>query len=171
LTGGENGCYGKTTLFNGAGGMKHTFILEEGVWLATGRYFDDAGKAVPIEGSARITHLKQFWLNESRMKLLLEDKPIGIVNDYEITPFEEGKESTEWKSSNPSLGHLYGQFVIVGDSILSICKSKNGTYRAMEYFLKVTAEHYRNRGAFFRDDQKVSSWEIELEKVEQGKHK
>ena len=146
--------------------MKHTFILQEGKWHATGHYFDDQGKAIPIEGSARITHLKQFWLNESRMKLLVEDKPIGIVNDYEITPFEAGSDATVWKSSNPSLGHLYGKFVIAGDSILSICASKDGTYTATEYFVKVTDDHYRNRGAFFRGDQKVSSWDVELRKIE-----
>lgn len=147
--------------------MKHTFILEEGKWLATGHYFDNEGKAIPIEGSARITHLQQFWLNESRMKLLLEDQPIGIVNDYEITPFERGRESTDWKSSNPSLGHFYGKFVIVGDSILSICASKDGTYRATEYLLKVADDHYRNRGAFFRGDVKVSSWEVELKREQE----
>ncbi len=148
--------------------MKHTFILQEGKWQATGHYFDDQGKAIPIEGSARITHLKQFWLNESRMKLFIGDNPVGIVNDYEITPFEGGKESTEWISSNPSLGRLYGQFVIVGDSILSICKSMDGTYRATEYFLKVTDDHYRNRGAFFKEDMKVSSWEVELRRVQES---
>jgi len=146
--------------------MKHTFILQEGKWQATGHYFDDQGKAIPIEGSARITHLKQFWLNESRMKLLLEDKSIGIVNDYEITPFEEGSDTTVWKSLNPSLGYLYGKFVIVGDSILSICASKQGTYTATEYLVKVADDHYRNMGAFFRGDQKVSSWEVELKKTE-----
>lgn len=146
--------------------MKHTFILEEGKWRATGHYFDDEGKAIPIEGSARITHLKQFWLNESRMKLKLEDRAIGIVTDYEITPFEEGRESTEWKSFNPSLGYLYGQFVIVGDSILSLCRSKDGTYRATEYLLKVADDHYKNRGAFFKEDRKVSSWEVDLKRTE-----
>jgi hypothetical protein len=168
LTGEKKGCYEKTNLIDRVVDMKHTFILEEGMWLATGHYFDDEGKAIPIEGSARITHLKQFWLNESRMKLLLEDNPISIFNDYEITPFEEGKESTEWKSSNPSLGQLCGQFVIVGDSILSICKSKDGTYRATEYLLKVTDDHFRNRGAFFREDRKVSSWEVELKRVQES---
>ena len=148
--------------------MKHTFILQEGKWQATGHYFDDQGKAIPIEGSARITHLKQFWLNESRMKLLLEDKPVGIVNDYEITPFEAGSDTTTWKCFNPSLGHLYGKFVIVGDSILSICDSKEGTYTATEYLVKITDDHYKNRGAFFRGDQKVSSWEIELKHVQES---
>ncbi len=102
------------------------------------------------------------------MKLKLEDRAIGIVNDYEITPFEEGRESTEWKSFNPSLGYLYGQFVIVGDSILSICRSKDGTYRATEFLLKVADDQYKNRGAFFKEDRKVSSWEVDLKRVQES---
>ena len=146
--------------------MKHTFILEEGKWQARGHYFDDRGKALPFEGSARVSHREQIWINEGRMTLTIGDQTVGIVNDYEIVPFEEGGDSTTWKSSNPSLGRLYGKFVLVGDSILSLCASKDGTYTATEYMLKISDDHYRNRGAFFRGDLKVSSWEVELKRVE-----
>lgn len=145
--------------------MKHTFLFLEGVWIAWGHYFDDTDCALPLEGMTRITHTDELWLNEGEMEIKSGDKPIRIYNRYEIIPFEEGKQHTTWKSLNPDLGELLGRFVIVNDTIISMCRSKNGEYKGTEINLKASDINYKNRGVLFKGNDKLSSWSIDLQKT------
>jgi hypothetical protein len=145
--------------------MKHTFLFLEGIWIARGHYFDDTDCALPLDGVTRITHTDKLWLNEGEMEIKAGDKPIRIYNCYEILPFEENKKQTTWKSLNPDLGELLGRFVIVDDTIISSCRSKNGEYAGLEFLLKASDMHYKNRGVFFRGNDRLSSWSIDLQKT------
>jgi len=147
--------------------IRHTFLMEEGYWMATGEFFDQFGNAIPVEGSARVTHGKELWRSQGVMKL---DGQGGqeIENNYEIRPFEEGKDYTGWTATNPALGKLTGLFVIVDDSIISTISSEDGQISGIEYMVKVSDYHYRSRGFIFRNGEKVSSWAAEL--VRKGLH-
>ncbi|HEY4706176.1 MAG TPA: hypothetical protein VII64_01870 [Thermodesulfobacteriota bacterium] len=144
--------------------IRHTFLMEEGYWMATGEFFDQFGEAIPVEGSARVTHGKEFWRSQGVMRLNGQE----IENNYEIRPFEEGKDYTGWTATNPALGKLTGLFVIVDDSIISTISSEDGQISGIEYMVRVSDYHYRSRGFIFRNGEKVSSWAAEL--VRKGLH-
>ena len=145
--------------------MKHTFLFLEGIWIAQGHYLDDMDRALPLEGKTRIMHMEGLWINEGEMEIKAGDKPIKIYNRYEIVPFKVGRYITTWESLNPDLGTLLGQFVVVDDTLISTCCSKNGEYTGTEFLLKVSDMHYKNRGVFFKGNDKISSWNIDLRKT------
>ena len=147
---------------------KHTFLFQEGLWVAGGIYFDDRDHPLPLEGKTRVSHLEGLWVNEGAMELKSGANPLIIHNRYEIIPFQEGSTVTTWKSSNPAAGLLLGRFVIVEDAILSACLSENGDFSGSELLLKITDTHYLNRGVFLKGDEKLSSWAVELKKVKDG---
>ena len=39
--------------------MKHTFLFTEGVWIASGVYYDENNNRLSVEGRSEITHKKK----------------------------------------------------------------------------------------------------------------
>lgn len=142
--------------------IRHTFLFEEGIWAVSGEYTGQNGAVVPVEGSAKITHSAALWRNRGIMTLVQPGGNIEIMNDYEIAPFEEGRDFTAWRAENPSLGKLTGLFVVVDDSIISTISSEDGRVSGIEYLRKVSDDHYMSRGFIFRGEEKLSSWAAEL---------
>ena len=145
--------------------MKHTYLFQEGLWVAKGVYIDERGNDSSVEGEARISHVDDMWVNEAWMKMLGHD-PLVFQNRYEIIPFDPGRDFTSWASSSPTLGTFLGMFIVVEDSILSTYRSKDRKYSGTEYLRKIDDVLYWNRGALMDSDKKLSSWVIELRKVE-----
>jgi len=96
---------------------------------------------------------------------VLTDPPTEFQNAYEIEPFEIDRESTSWISHNPALGELFGNFIVIDDSILSVYATKNGEFTVTEYLRQVNEHSYRNRGALMKGNDRISSWAVELEKA------
>lgn len=142
--------------------IRHTFLFEEGIWAVSGEYTGQNGATVPVEGSARITHEARVWRNRGVMTLIQPSGDIEIKNDYEIAPFEDGRDFTAWRAENPALGKLSGLFVVVDDSIISTISSEDGKVSGIEYLRKVSENHYMSRGFIFRGEEKLSSWAAEL---------
>lgn len=140
--------------------MKHTFLLTQGKWSASGVYTDEEGVTAPAEAELTITHLGDLWLNEGTMRV--EGGTSVFTNRYEIVPLAKGTLTTTWKSTNPAIGVLYGIFSIVGDSILSAYCSDDGSYSGMEYLRQVSTDAYENRGIMLHEGMRVSSWEMDL---------
>jgi hypothetical protein len=147
--------------------MMHTFLLQEGVWIARGHYFDDMERILPLEGMVRITHLEGLWLNEGEAEIKMGENPVKIHNRYEIIPFEEGRNQTTWESVNPDLGIILGQVIIVDDTIISTCRSEKAEYTGAEFHVKVSDVHYKNRGILLKGNAKLSSWSVDLKKSSQ----
>ena len=147
--------------------MTHTFLLQEGVWIARGHYFDDMERVLPLEGIVRIAHLDGLWLNEGQAEIMMGENTVKISSHYEIIPFEEGKNQTTWESVNPDLGVLQGQAVIVADTIISTCRSEKGEYIGAEFHIKMSDVHYKNRGILLKGMDKLSSWSVDLQKSSQ----
>jgi hypothetical protein len=141
--------------------MRHTFLLEEGVWRAAGRYFDEAGIATEADGESRIIHRDGIWINEGQMRLL-RDPPVAVANRYEIVPIAGEADFTTWTSANVALGTLRGQFVLVRDAILSLYESSKAGYRGAETLLRQSEDRYLARGALFKSNAKISSWAMTL---------
>ena len=145
--------------------MTHTFLFQEGVWIARGHYFDDMEQILPLDGIVKITHLEGLWLNEGEVEIKMGGNPIKICNRYEIIPPEEDKNQTTWESMNPGLGMLLGRYVIVDDTIISTCCSENGEYTGAEFHSRVSDVHYKNRGILLKGSDKLSSWSVDLQKT------
>ncbi len=140
----------------------HTFLFEEGIWSAEGRYIDETRQSVPLRGSMSVTHSPAFWVNETRMTLELPGKSLRIETVYRINPFVTGSDFTKWESQNPGLGELRGNFLIVDDAILSSCQSLDHQYRGTEFLIRIEADRYLNRGALFSAERRISSWSLTL---------
>lgn len=144
--------------------MKHTYIFEEGNWKASGLYYDHEANQVKVFGETTIKHRKDEWVLDGFMELKLET-PIRFFNKYSILPMPIGKDYTKWTSENPALGKLIGKFMIVGDTILSVYISENGIYSGSESLFRIDENKYLNRGFAFNGENKLSSWEVTLERV------
>ncbi|MGZ3648958.1 MAG: hypothetical protein ACXU9G_08025 [Syntrophales bacterium] len=147
--------------------MTHTFLLQEGVWIARGHYFDDMERILPLEGMVTITHLEGLWLNEGEAEIKMGENTVDIHSRYEIIPFEEGKRQTTWKSVNPDLGILLGRSIIVADTIMSTYRSEKGEYTGAEFHIQVSDVRYKNRGILLKGNDKLSSWSVDLKKSSQ----
>ncbi len=145
--------------------MKHTFLFEEGLWRAEGIYLDGTNTVLQAEGTITITHEKDLWINEGSLKLLLP-QPAQFQNRYEIVPFEGDKDCTNWKSLNPVIGTLLGRIVLVDDSLISVYESEDRHYTGSEYLLQISQNLYKNRGFAFKDEERISSWAVELTRME-----
>jgi hypothetical protein len=145
--------------------MNHTFICQEGLWTGKGFYIDDDGHSIPCESQIRTTHQTEKWFHESTMKLSVEEKIVEIRNICEINPFETDVDYTTWESKTADIGTLLGQFVIVHDSIFSICTSRDSAFQGSEIFFKINDTSYKNRGTLAKRRKKVSSWTMELTKI------
>jgi hypothetical protein len=142
--------------------MNHTFICQEGQWTGKGFYIIDDGRKIPCESTISTTHQTGKWYHESTMELSLEDKIFEIQNICEIIPFATGIDFTTWESKTAEMGILLGEFVIVHDSILSLCTSRDSAFQGTEIFFKKDGISYKNRGVLVRRRKKVSSWTMEL---------
>jgi hypothetical protein len=142
----------------------HTYLFKAGLWHAEGEYFDEGGRVHPVEGESRITHRNALWYNESEMKIF-GTQDIAFSNYYEIVPFHDGRDVTLWTSANDALGKLSGQFVLVGDAILSFFRSEDSAYTGTEYLLRTSDIAYRNWGTLFSGRDKLSSWMMRLNRV------
>ena len=58
------------------------------------------------------------------------------------------------------------KIVIVDDSLISVYTSQDGLYSGSEYLLQVSEAVYKNRGFAFKDDKRISSWAVELTRIE-----
>lgn len=148
--------------------MKHTFLFEEGTWIAVGAFTDAEGNAAPVRGQSKTIHGPDVWVEESYLELQTDDR-IEIRNNYRIVPFEKGSDTTTWTSLNPTLGKLSGKFAVVDDSIISSFKSENLVYTGLEFLKKVDDDKYINRGVLLKDGEKFSSWAVELTREKQTK--
>ncbi|HDP99555.1 MAG TPA: hypothetical protein ENN22_10300 [bacterium] len=144
--------------------IKHTFLLEEGIWRAEGIYRGADQKAISSEGEAKITHHAFLWINEGVMRMQLE-KPIEIHNRYEIVPLAPARDFTSFIAINPTSGKLFGKLMLVDDTILSSFVSESGEYSGTEVLIKINDELYNNRGFSFYKNTKLSSWSMTLSRA------
>lgn len=145
--------------------MKHTFIFEPGLWRATGVYSDEKGDTVAVNAETTIKHADDLWINEGIMHLELgQGNIVEIRNNYRIKPFSANKEYTSWISDNPALGQINGMFIVIDDTILSTYKTEREDYHGTECLNMIDKNTYKNRGALFMGEMKISSWAVTLKR-------
>ena len=145
--------------------MTHTFLFEEGTWRVEGQHRDAAGTLSPVAGENSIRHEPGCWHFEAVLRL--RGEPLRVThNRYQIEPFSAGALSTHWSSNNPVLGALRGRFVISGDAILSSYVSPTSRYRGFECIQQRDPRRYSVRGAMLEEDKLLSTWVLELTRIE-----
>ncbi len=50
--------------------MEHTFLFQEGRWVANGNYTDAKNDRRPATGSTEVTHTEHGWINAGSMMML-----------------------------------------------------------------------------------------------------
>ncbi|MGD9899753.1 MAG: hypothetical protein AB7T22_11575 [Calditrichaceae bacterium] len=143
----------------------HSFLFKEGKWKAAGVYTDADGISNHAHGKVIIKHTAGLWVSDGTMyvKGLIDAE---IKNNYEIIPFRDGKDFTTWKSVNPVFGLLTGRLMVIADSILSMYSSEDGIITGFESLLQINSRLYRNWGFVFKGKDKLSSWAMDLEKLD-----
>lgn len=143
--------------------MRHSFLLEPGIWLAEGIFTDAEGVEAAATGRTEIVHAEAVWEIRGRMTVAA-DPPLSIENQYAVTPMPPGAATTPWRSDNPVLGALKGHFTIVGDTLISLFRSRDGRFRGTEFLIqhKADAGAYDNRGVLLKTGILLSAWRMTL---------
>jgi len=139
--------------------MKHTFLFKKGVWLATGKYYNENNEEFDIIGITKTIHKEGIWINECFTELSLNN-PIKFFNNYEIIPFDVNKDYTTWIAKNAPEGLINGKIVIIKDVIISDYYSKDGSYSGIEISTQIDEKTYESKGFIFQDNIKISSWSV-----------
>jgi len=140
---------------------KHTFLLSEGYWKASGKYWDDQNHEYPVTGQSIIKHLDSKWINKGVM-CVYASRSVNISNEYEIEPLQKGSNTLNWISTNPTMGHVVGRFTIKGKELVSEYQSQQKKYRGSERFVYQNDDQYKVTGKLYKDNKVISSWEVTL---------
>lgn len=143
----------------------HSFLFQPGLWLASGRFSDGAGRELEARGSAEIRHEARCWLNIGRLEVE-GDPALVFENRYEIEPPASMAEPVPWVADNPALGRLRGRFVVVEEAILSAFASDDGTFGGSETMIRMDTGTYENMGYLATAEETVvSRWRLRLTRV------
>ncbi len=142
--------------------MTHTYLFESGAWSARGVLVGAYGEQSRITGSSDVFHDRDGWRINGGMEVV-GDAHEFFTTSYQIIPFGVN-EQTDWSSTNSTLGHFSGTFIVVKDSILSTGESKCGCYVVSEWLFQMDNDRYVNRGVLLKDGERISSWALELER-------
>ena len=75
--------------------MEHTFLLQSGVWIASGSYYDEEENRFPFTGESRISRENGDWTIGGHLEVGFP-QPVRFYNNYQIPARSEerrvGKE-------------------------------------------------------------------------------
>jgi hypothetical protein len=97
---------------------------------------------------------------------VLSSPPVEFVSAYSIELPGRDATTLKWTAENAMLGKLQGVFSVVGNSILSIFHSTDGTYQGTEHLALVDENNYRACAMLLFNHRKLSSWQVELSRIE-----
>ena len=101
--------------------MEHTFLLQSGVWIASGSYYDEEENRFPFTGESRISRENGDWTIGGHLEVGFP-QPVRFYNNYQI-PAGQTPPVIGWESHNPSLGRFTGRGLSGGNLIVVDRKS------------------------------------------------
>ena len=143
--------------------LKHTYLLESGIWVSEGNYYDQKEQKIPITGKTEIIHQSEFWMIQSSMALNLPDQVI-LTSRFELKPFKNGDTVADWVSFHENLGEIQGEFALVEDTILSEFSGVEQSVKGSEVLTQIDKNTYSSRGVFILRGKKFSSWAVTLKR-------
>jgi hypothetical protein len=141
--------------------VKHTFLFEPAVWSVGGTFWAGDRRAVDAQGRIEITHRDTCWLLAGSMKVL-SSPTVEFVSAYSIELPGRDPTTLKWTAENAMLGKLLGVFSVVGESILSIFHSTDGSYQGTEHLAQLSPDSYRACAMLLFNQRKLSSWQVKL---------
>ena len=137
----------------------HAFLLSSGSWSAIGCFYDETGKPTRAEGQVIVLNRGDHWYIRSALRL--SDGRI-MENTYQVETSNEG--SAHWTSQSSLLRKCHGQYQFLGDIILSTFIAGDRRFYGHEILRKVSSSRYSNLGELFFDNQRHSSWSLDLQR-------
>ncbi len=141
--------------------MRHTYLLEPGIWTGTGTFWREDGEPLPAECRTEVAHQSDCWLIAGSLKVL-GSPPVEFRNAYSIEPPAKKGGCLRWNSENATLGKVQGTFSVLDQCILSVYTGATAGYHGAEHYGRIDADHYQASGVLLLEARRVSSWEILL---------
>jgi hypothetical protein len=148
--------------------VKHTYLVEPGLWSVEGLFFDQAEKPHQQSGQLVVIHGPDLWTIDSSMNITGQDNR-DFDTRYDITPMPSDRSYTEWKSITSGPEPIFGLFVVVEDTLMMPWESESGIYWGQEVLARLSPTEYLSRGYAFIKRDKVSAWAVKLTRDETGK--
>lgn len=148
--------------------LKHTFLIEEGVWKAAGEFFDEDNQRIQARGWIRVHHQVDHWF-VARNLILEAARFTEWANQYNVQPGHVSAGGILfWTGSDPLLGELRGHFGLLKEAILCQFYSIDGRYHENETILQIDASHYKAYGMLLDGWRKISAWSLDLMRAEEN---
>ena len=128
---------------------RHTWLLEPGVWAASGRFWQDGEVEGEGHGRSIVRHGERVWEIEGPMTILGEP-PAEFRNTYEVPIPRAGARTIPWRSHNPAIGPLEGVFFVADDAIMSSIQASDGGFAGSEHMTRLAPDRYEARGLLLR---------------------
>jgi hypothetical protein len=144
--------------------MKHTFLFEPGVWKASGAFWTADGRELEADGRSEVSHGKECWMIAGKLRVHASP-PVEFVNIYCMQPPGKDALTSPWTMENATLGKLHGNFSVVGNAIMSLYRSEQGSYIGSEHLIQIDEQVYHAYGILLMDDRRLSSWRVELRRT------
>jgi hypothetical protein len=141
--------------------LQHTFLFEPAVWSVGGTFWAGDRQPIDAQGRIEISHRDTCWLLSGSMRVL-SSPPVEFVSAYSIGLPGRDASTLQWTAENAMLGKLVGVFSVVGNSILSIFHSADGSYQGTEHLALVDADNYHACAMLLFNNRKLSSWNVRL---------
>jgi hypothetical protein len=143
---------------------RHTYLFKDAVWEVNGRFYDEKGEGLDVEGISRIQHKHHIWQKDSMVK----DKqggPMELYNFYEIVPPEQNEEFTRFRSQSTHMGAIKGVVMISEEDIYFKWTSEDGNYRGVDHHHMEDEHRYSTRGLMMKGVKRIASWEMKLKRI------
>ncbi len=141
--------------------MRHTYLLEPGIWTGNGTFWREDGEPLPAECRTEVAHQNECWLIAGSLKVL-GSPPVEFRNAYSIEPATKKGGCLRWTSENATLGKVQGTFSVLERSIFSVYSCGSAGYHGAEHYGRLDADHYQASGVLLLEARRLSSWEILL---------
>jgi hypothetical protein len=141
--------------------MRHTFLFEPAVWIATGTFWRGDGEPLEAVGRTEIAHRDRCWLLSGKLKVL-GAPPVEFVHAYLIEPPVADGNVMKWTFETETFGKLAGTYVVVDRSILSLFGCETSGFHGTEHLGQIDADHYATVGVLLQKDKMIYSWAMKL---------
>jgi hypothetical protein len=142
----------------------HTYLLQEGTWEATGKYWDESGHESQCWGRTTISH-GGTWTIDAFLTVQA-DEVETLRSRYHVTPLRGDAATTEYSSESPDLGTVRGKFTLVGDTILAVGRAQQRDLLIFEAVRWANDDRYESRGKLLSDGKLLSAWAVSLAREE-----
>ncbi len=149
--------------------LKHTFLLEDGVWEATGEIFDEDNRKIQARSWIRVHHQVDHWFVVKNLTFDSDRYP-ELLSHFNVQPGHIAPGGALfWTGEDRVLGEMRGHYGLLQDAILCPFYSIDGRYHGSETLFQIDALHYKARGMFLDGWHKISAWSLELHRAEENR--